>query len=592
MASQCGSPRCTAERRGFRRELDSWRYKLIHCVGFESILEGLYGPRLLRDLSLFDDCEPEEVTDWSMNENCSFCCIRREKVKEHISSVNAPPTLTSTEDSLSQGQSHTEQLECQADKFLNAIFHTKDLPQNCDRNIPLVAQEIMKRMIRQFAIEYISRSNRVHGTQTGSADESVSVPNDPPANQTQNSFHQEQEGPLDLTVNKNQQKCFQQADGVLDLSTKKNSTNSTLSTGSCLTSTTTKLSGRLQKNTEEHVKRSAEFADGLLSKALKDIQSGALDMNKAAILYGIPHQTLLYHLEALSGGAAPLKSKTRDTREGCFSKTFGEPNALLQKVALWARAQAERSPDQCSTYRKLSHLETSELKFPTASSYLHQLTLQRMVTQLKEKDDNLHNESVSSSVVQLKIPQVRASSVPKSQSDSCGLLDVMYQVSKTSSLLEGSALQKLKTILPKQSKIECSLPLTRSSVDSYLLHGDLSPLCLNVKNGTIDVPSENDSQDHISLKDSKQPRKKRGRYRQYDHDILEEAITMVMSGKMSVSKAQGIYGVPHSTLEYKVKERSGTLKTPPKKKLRLTDAGLFSMTNSGTSSSKSSNKST
>ncbi|XP_051894111.1 ligand-dependent nuclear receptor corepressor-like protein isoform X14 [Pristis pectinata] len=127
MASQCGSPRCTAERRGFRRELDSWRYKLIHCVGFESILEGLYGPRLLRDLSLFDDCEPEEVTDWSMNENCSFCCIRREKVKEHISSVNAPPTLTSTEESLSQGQSHTEQLECQADKFLNAIFHKKGL---------------------------------------------------------------------------------------------------------------------------------------------------------------------------------------------------------------------------------------------------------------------------------------------------------------------------------------------------------------------------------------------------------------------------------------------------------------------------------
>ncbi|XP_032882013.1 ligand-dependent nuclear receptor corepressor-like protein isoform X4 [Amblyraja radiata] len=243
MASQCGSARCTAERRGFRRELDSWRYKLIHCVGFESILEGLYGTRLLRDLSLFDDCEPEEVTDWSMNENCSCCCIRREKVKEHISSVNAPPTLTSTEETLSQGQSHTEQLECQADKFLNAIFHKKDLPQNCDRNIPLVAQEIMKRMIRQFAIEYISRSNRVPETQTGSADESVSVPDDPPANRTQNSFHQEQEGPLDLTVNKNQQKCFQQADGVLDLSTKKNSLDSTLSTGSCLTSTTTKLSG-------------------------------------------------------------------------------------------------------------------------------------------------------------------------------------------------------------------------------------------------------------------------------------------------------------------------------------------------------------
>uniref|UniRef100_A0AAY5EW08 Uncharacterized protein n=1 Tax=Electrophorus electricus TaxID=8005 RepID=A0AAY5EW08_ELEEL len=54
MATQCRSSKCTAERRGFRRELDSWRYKLIHCVGFESILEGIYGPRLLQDLNIFD----------------------------------------------------------------------------------------------------------------------------------------------------------------------------------------------------------------------------------------------------------------------------------------------------------------------------------------------------------------------------------------------------------------------------------------------------------------------------------------------------------------------------------------------------------
>ncbi|XP_060681296.1 uncharacterized protein lcorl isoform X3 [Hemiscyllium ocellatum] len=272
MASQCGSPRCTAERRGFRRELDSWRYKLIHCVGFESILEGLYGPRLLRDLSLFDDCEPEEVTDWSMNENCSFCHIRREKVKDHISSVSVPTTLISTEESLSQGQSHTEQLECQADKFLNAIFHKKDLPQNCDRNIPLVAQEIMKRMIRQFAIEYISRSNHAHEAQTGSTDESISVSNDPPAKQTQ-SFHQEQEGPLDLTVNKSHQKSFQQVDGVLDLSTKKNSINSTISTGSSPASTTIKLSGFKKETDAGVVSNSTEKTGCINHGTLNEILS-------------------------------------------------------------------------------------------------------------------------------------------------------------------------------------------------------------------------------------------------------------------------------------------------------------------------------
>lgn len=164
----------------------------------------------------------------------------------------------------------------------------------------------------------------------------------------------------------------------------------------------------------------------------------------------------------------------------------------------------------------------------------------------------------------------------------------MYQVSKTSSVLEGSALQKLKNILPKQNKLDCSGPVTHSSVDSYFLHGDLSPLCLNSKNGTVDGTSEN-TEDGLDRKDNKQPRKKRGRYRQYDHEIMEEAIAMVMSGKMSVSKAQGIYGVPHSTLEYKVKERSGTLKTPPKKKLRLPDTGLY-MTDSGTGSCRNSSK--
>ncbi|CAF92709.1 unnamed protein product, partial [Tetraodon nigroviridis] len=79
--------------------------------------------------------------------------------------------------------------------------------------------------------------------------------------------------------------------------------------------------------------------------------------------------------------------------------------------------------------------------------------------------------------------------------------------------------------------------------------------------------SQEDSEDGVGGRDKdKQPRKKRGRYRQYDHDLLEEAITMVMAGRMSVSKAQGVYGIPHSTLEYKVKERTGTLKNPPKKK--------------------------
>ncbi|XP_020667842.1 ligand-dependent nuclear receptor corepressor-like protein isoform X2 [Pogona vitticeps] len=579
-ASQCRSPRCTAERRGVRRELDSWRHRLMHCVGFESILEGLYGPRLRRDLSLFEDCEPEEVTDWSMDEKCSFCNLHKEAVSDHTTVIGSLQS-TSIEELSSQGQSNTDKIECQAETYLNALFCKKDLPQNCDPNIPLVAQELMKKMIRQFAIEYISKSSKMQENRNGSSYEMSLIHKSIQMNQTENSLQEEQDSPLDLTVNRIQVQDTQQGDGVLDLSTKKTNLEQSRYDGSCSENS---VSGRLHRFREDYVERSAEFADGLLSKALKDIQSGALDINKAGILYGIPQKTLLLHLEALPAGKpAPFKNKTQDFNDSYFYKDSKETCAVLQKVALWAKAQAERTEKN-----KFSLLETSELRFPTASSYLHQLTLQRMVTQFKEKNETVQYE-VSAPTVQLKIPQLRISAVPKQQPDNAGLLDVMYHVSKTSTVLEGSALQKLKSILPKQNKIECSASVTQSNVDSYFLHGDLSPLCLNTKNGLIDGTSES-AEDGLDRKDNKQPRKKRGRYRQYDHEIMEEAIAMVMSGKMSVSKAQGIYGVPHSTLEYKVKERSGTLKTPPKKKLRLPDTGLFNITDSGTGTCKNNSK--
>lgn len=50
-------------------------------------------------------------------------------------------------------------------------------------------------------------------------------------------------------------------------------------------------------------------------------------------------------------------------------------------------------------------------------------------------------------------------------------------------------------------------------------------------------------------------RPKRGKYRNYDRDALNEAVKAVQRGEMSVHRAGSFYGVPHSTLEYKVKER-------------------------------------
>ncbi|OQR72497.1 hypothetical protein BIW11_10344, partial [Tropilaelaps mercedesae] len=55
--------------------------------------------------------------------------------------------------------------------------------------------------------------------------------------------------------------------------------------------------------------------------------------------------------------------------------------------------------------------------------------------------------------------------------------------------------------------------------------------------------------------DGKVPRPKRGRYRNYNRDNLLQAVNAVQRGEMSVHRAGTYFGVPHSTLEYKVKER-------------------------------------
>ncbi|XP_026059507.1 uncharacterized protein LOC113044105 isoform X1 [Carassius auratus] len=208
MATQCRSSRCTAERKGFRRELDSWRHKLIHCVGFESILEGIYGPRLLQDLSIFVECEPEAVDDWSMNANCSFCNLQLEKLNDQPA-VAVPGSPPPAETPPPQGLSTSEKPQCQADQFLNAIFRKKEFPQSCDSSVPLVAQELMRKMIRRFALEYACKS-QAHEGLNGLSETSELLPNQP-----------DRDGPLDLTISRASQAL--QVDGVLDLSKKNTS---------------------------------------------------------------------------------------------------------------------------------------------------------------------------------------------------------------------------------------------------------------------------------------------------------------------------------------------------------------------------------
>ncbi|XP_061803437.1 uncharacterized protein [Nerophis lumbriciformis] len=259
MASQCKRQQCSIDRRGFRQELDSWRHKLIHCVGFESILEGLFGSELVEELQIFKDLEPvASSSDWSFDENCLFCCFRRDKVKEHLIGLSSEESFQDPLKPLPvNDQTTVSRLEKQAEEFLNAVLCNKDVPSFSDPHIPVVAREILQRMIRQFATEYTSKTSSPQdsGSETKpSSDQSPQTPavtsGAPPSSPSavvarpahshnpvlSKLLMADQDAPLDLTVKKPPSEPTEQ-EGVLDLSIKKSRHSSSLPSNSpCLSS--------------------------------------------------------------------------------------------------------------------------------------------------------------------------------------------------------------------------------------------------------------------------------------------------------------------------------------------------------------------
>ncbi|XP_031732991.1 ligand-dependent corepressor [Anarrhichthys ocellatus] len=635
MASLCKRQQCTVERRGFRQELDSWRHKLIHCVGFESILEGLFGPGLINDITLFQDCEPEEVSDWSFDENCLFCCLRREKVKEHGAEKGGGSQVLSE-------PSRICRLERQAQDFLNAVFHRKDVPSFSEPHIPLVAREIMQRMIRQFAAEYTSKTTQddsplPNGTmkdqslpraaslaaapcsppgppvapsspQSSASSSSLSpgpglspvsaaaATSAPACTQSSNGvgasnggggggtpaasaqnpvlsklLMSDQDGPLDLSVKKSEADPDpSQQDGVLDLSTKKNQSAGNHKTfpgfspepgvkGHSIKVEHTLpevdedglLQGSLQDGLGENYVNSNSFKPPLarslrIKEELLSQKHRLLSQPAALSLSNLESAGLLNHVQSY----ALLGQKGSSSFWG--SKAHLE-SLMKLKQASGALSGALSDLKDLPTFLENHHNHHGAFSFKSSLHHHHH----NQVSKAQHHHNEGKRDQGHSPPVDLKIPQVRGMDL--SWDHASELYGYGPMGVGGGGHGENILNRKLRAILPKQNRRGGSLGSLLDGAADYW-SSDLDHSSSGPAYSTSDAEGD---------PNSKQPRKKRGRYRQYNTEILEEAITVVMSGKMSVSKAQNMYGIPHSTLEYKVKERLGTLKNPPKKKLKL-----------------------
>ncbi|KAF0036837.1 hypothetical protein F2P81_009711 [Scophthalmus maximus] len=615
--------------------------------GFESILEGLFGPGLVNDITLFQDCEPEEVADWSFDDNCLFCCLRREKVKDHSGENGGGSQVLSVCEDFKREQSRISRLERQAQDFLNAVFHRKDLPSFSDPHIPLVAREIMQRMIRQFAAEYTSKTTQddlplPNGTMK---DQSLPIaaslasapcsppgallaPSSPPSSASSSPsptpgpglspasadaaaasapactlssngtgasngggggggtaaasaqnpvlsklLMADQDGPLDLTLKRNQVDAEpSQQDGVLDLSTKKNHSADGHKTFAGFPPASG-VKGRSVK--VEHTVPEVDEEDGLLQKSLQDglrenyVSSNSFKpplarslrikeelLSQKHLLLSQPAALSLANLESaglLNHGQAHSLLGQKGSSSFWGSKAHLE-SLMKLKQASGALSGALSDLKDLPTFLENHHLNhhgAFSIKSSLHHHHHNQVSKAQHHHQIDGKRDQGHSPPVD-----LKIPQVRGMDLSW---DSHASELYGYGAMGVGGGVENNLSRKLRAILPKQNRRGSSLGSLLDGAADYW-SSDLEHSISGPAYSTSDVEGD---------PSSKQPRKKRGRYRQYNSEILEEAIAVVMNGKMSVSKAQNMYGIPHSTLEYKVKERMGTLKNPPKKKLKL-----------------------
>lgn len=234
-----------------------------------------------------------------------------------------------------------------------------------------------------------------------------------------------------------------------------------------------------------------------------------------------------------------------------------------------------------STNQSLNALN-EDMKLPLLPDLIRRLAEERIELEKdinKGSDDNEQDEceempsSCTKSNVILKVPSfkpAKSSSINFDVDDPCipNLSSSSPPQTSSHSLSGNKGIAvSLKELIARSisQKVSCQLkeeeqgleyPFCTSNVDGQAISSTWATEnaqkeekegCLNNTN--------NSSNSSDSIKSEKRTRPKRGRYRNYDRDNLARAVRAVQKGEMSVHRAGTFYGVPHSTLEYKVKER-------------------------------------
>ncbi|XP_014260111.1 mushroom body large-type Kenyon cell-specific protein 1 isoform X1 [Cimex lectularius] len=298
------------------------------------------------------------------------------------------------------------------------------------------------------------------------------------------------------------------------------------------------------------------YTEEELQAALRDIQSGKLGTRRAAVIYGIPRSTLrnkVYKLSQERRDVGGIESAKDDDDDDDDDRDLSEEEREVVKVLR----------------RPLLSME-DVLKLPAdgrAWPYLQQLLgaphgLPDLVDRLARSRPSCSTDKEEPGVI-LRVPSYR----PK---DGGSPMDPQLASRSESPPVKLHAVSLrdviTNTINNKLATPESSVTLTTPTPQPLDFRRDLNVM-RNLNNNHLDEKKHSSGNKSVTNNScgtgstgsnssgGKGTRPKRGKYRNYDRDSLVEAVRAVQRGEMSVHRAGSYYGVPHSTLEYKVKER-------------------------------------
>ncbi|KRZ90485.1 Mushroom body large-type Kenyon cell-specific protein 1 [Trichinella sp. T8] len=590
--SPCKRQRCSAERKSRFRDLQRWNKSLLLLLGVEQVCERLFDRASWQSINAITDprrCfvtagESERVpTDWNPNEDCYVC---------QSSSYNNNNSNSPSNNNTMQQQEHKEQLHSEQDLTVspNATIVANELPTNSNNNnnnnqrryssssllslptedhqpmisfgltepnrdvelnttgvefpffgSPNHANYLLAQWQRSFAYSfypllpiysncatglppYCFADNLLNGAVAGqSVDSGASLFDYSKAEP----LHGSGDEPLDLTVHPRRNNASVGKERVSTVPAGRSS-----ATSSGYSSNSMSMNGN---------KRSYSKAD--LEAAVLDIRSGKLGTRRASVIYGVPRSTLrnkIHKLEAAcnvagagvgSGTGVGLRSERRSAANNNTKQSTSATSLCGEVSSGRGRPLAGNSSGKTSRATNCKSSLTRTVVSPNQS--VQDLALQICAKQL-------------TSALEL---QNQTAAMPAAAATNGRFLNPTLMTMPSRSMLLGLIGLDAELCTNTDSRAAGNVADRSSIVDSR------PQMTAEVTSDGAGSRSSSDA-NQLDEANAKKLRRKRGQYRKYDKNALALAVQSVRRGEMSVHKAGSFYGVPHSTLEYKVKERN------------------------------------